>query len=135
MLNQQDVEDFKQDFAICMLLGKYKPTEVNAYRGFYIRSRQLALITKQNRQFRLANEYAIYNFLSKDAPFEKQDKEELIFKVLEMFNNLPAKQRETLLSFVKTGDLVKTASALKQNYNTTKANFRHAILTLRSLLT
>lgn len=129
IMNKQDEEDFFQDFALCMHKGKYTPTEIKSYRGFYARSRELALNIKQNRRQRLLKEYANFLTLSDFGTFNEQ----LYFAVLEKFNFLTKKQKVVLQEYLKCGNLIDTAKNLNASYNTTKAHFFTGVKALREL--
>lgn len=127
-MNRQDKEDFQQDFAVCMLKGKYNPTEVNSYKDFYVRSRALALAIKTARRGKLT---PALKYHTEIMAYDDAKTESTIFEMLESLNFIPSKERVVLMEFLKHGCLVKTAAALSKNYNTTKTYFRQGVISLK----
>lgn len=127
-MNKQDVEDFRQEFAICMFLGKYTPSEINSYRKVCIRRMDAARYTKEYRQHELLLEYKELIELQPPA-----FNEELLFSVLEKVANITKNQKMVILEFLKCGNLVMVAKRLGKDYNTTKAHYRAGIKSLQEL--
>lgn len=125
-MNTQDLEDFNQDFALCMHTSKYSAGRAASKRKLFLKQRRSAL-AKNAAQLVSYDDSKLY-------VGETDYDSETIFNVLLKSDLLKNKQRSVILAFIRHGDLTKVAAELGQNYNTTKANFRAAVLNLRRML-
>lgn len=129
MISLQDMEDFRQDAEILVLLGNCKHSEVSGFKTNVIINKRQATRSQLLRRTEILKDYKYYtenlvNFADED----------LIFKVCKYVEYLPKNQRTAVLNFLKYGNNAVVASKTGEAYNTVKANFRHAVLKLRDLL-
>lgn len=125
-MNTQDLEDFEQDFALCMDVNGYSAAQAASKRKLFLQQRRSALAKKAAPLV----SYDDANLYVSETDYDS----ETIFNVLLKSDLLKNKQRSVILAFIRHGDLTKVAAELGQNYNTTKANFRAAVLNLRRML-
>lgn len=129
MITMQDVEDASQEYYVTLLANRKlvaePPTQIN-----YVKSMLKTLRTEIRERKNLEQQFASYFDRSPIHP----TKDELISNVLLQTNMLKRAQRQAILAYVKHGNLAAAAYELKINYNTLKANFRHAIINLREML-
>lgn len=129
-MNKQDIEDFKQDFEVKLLLGVYQPINKKTLQDFYVRSETVSKQVKQLRRNRLIAGYKEFCEFSASNP---QNDEE-IFEMLSHVNFLPSGQYAVISKFLQLGSVKAVSAELGKNHETTKAVFRQAVLNLRKYL-
>lgn len=129
MISTQDMEDFKQEAEILILLGNCEHNDVVGFRKNVVTNLRKVTYNANIRRANILKNYKYY--IENLKSFED---EELIFKVCKYVDYLPKGQRATILNFLKYGSIVSTSKKTGESYNTVKANFRHAILKLKDML-
>jgi hypothetical protein len=128
--NVTNVDDVLQQTYLNLLESDVDMETPKAYIGLSIfnNSRRLHVVNSKYVEFStemhscLTNESSMPNYYSDD------------YLVREAIEALPLMQRRTVESFMKLNKLSDVAKHLKVNYDTTKANYRHAMLKIKVYL-
>jgi hypothetical protein len=121
-----------QDLEECKNFAKYIAYKNNAQTVAYEKQAYIwhaRLISRRRRAElkKLENYHSYVNTFTNSPDFPN-------VHIQDYLQYLTPGQHEIITSFLETGNLVITAENLKINYNTAKAQYRHAILLLRTLI-
>lgn len=128
--NVTNVDDVLQQTFLNLLESDVDMKTPKAYIGLSIfnNSRRLHLIN--SKYVELSTE--MHNVLTNEASTPNYYSDDYLVK--EAIEALPPIQRRTVESFMRLNKLSDVAKHLKVNYDTAKANYRHAMLKIKQYL-
>lgn len=128
--NVTNVDDVLQQTYLNLLESNVEMETPKAYIGLSIfnNSRRLHIINSKYVELSMQME----NYITDESSMPKYFSDEYL--VQEAIEALPVVQRRIIESFMRLNKLVDVAKELGMNENTTKANYRHAMLKIKQYL-